>query len=76
MVYLLSSCDGVITDSGGIQEEAVSLGKSVIVLREKTERMEGVLAGLAHIVGTNSKTFMLALEKKDAAILQPSIGVW
>jgi len=53
MIYLVSSCDCVLTDSGGIQEEAVSLGKLVLVLREKTERMEGVLAGLAHIVGTD-----------------------
>lgn len=53
MVYLLCLCDIVMTDSGGLQEEAVSLGKSVLVLREKTERMEGVLAGFAHIVGTD-----------------------
>lgn len=63
MVYLLSSCDGVMTDSGGIQEEAVSLGKSVIVLREKTERMEGVSAGLAHIVGTDEQAIYRGLEQ-------------
>lgn len=53
MVYLLDNAHIVLTDSGGIQEEAVSLSKQVLVLREKTERMEGVLTGLAHIVGTN-----------------------
>ncbi len=53
MVYLLDNAHVVLTDSGGIQEEAVSLGKPVLVLRKKTERMEGVLTGLAHVVGTN-----------------------
>jgi UDP-N-acetylglucosamine 2-epimerase (non-hydrolysing) len=53
LVYVLLSVDMVATDSGGIQEEAVSLGKPVAVLREKSERMEGVWAGLATLVGTN-----------------------
>jgi UDP-N-acetylglucosamine 2-epimerase (non-hydrolysing) len=53
MVYALDAADFVLTDSSGIQEEAVSLGKPVLVLREKTERMEGVLAGRARVVGTN-----------------------
>jgi UDP-N-acetylglucosamine 2-epimerase (non-hydrolysing) len=52
LVYLLHSVDFVMTDSGGIQEEAVSLGKRVIILREKSERMEGVWHGLAALVGT------------------------
>lgn len=55
LVYLLSMSDFVMTDSGGIQEEAVSLGKSVMVLREKTERIEGVWAGLASLVGTDER---------------------
>lgn len=54
MVYLLDNADVVLTDSGGIQEEAISLGKAVLVLREKTERMEGVLTGLAHVVGMDA----------------------
>lgn len=41
----------IITDSGGIQEEAPSLGKPILLLREKTERMEGVLAGTVKLVG-------------------------
>ena len=41
------------TDSGGIQEEAISLGKRVVVLRELTERIEGVWAGVAYLVGTD-----------------------
>jgi UDP-N-acetylglucosamine 2-epimerase len=43
----------VLTDSGGIQEEAPSLGKPVVVLRDKTERPEGVSAGSAVVAGTN-----------------------
>ena len=53
MVYVITNSDLILTDSGGIQEEAIALSKPVLVLREKTERMEGVLAGLAKIVGTD-----------------------
>ena len=52
LVYLLDSVDLVATDSGGIQEEAVSLGKQVFVLRNETDRPEGVLHGIAQLVGT------------------------
>lgn len=48
----------VITDSGGIQEEAPSLGKPVLVLRNKTERPEGVQAGAARLVGTSRSTIL------------------
>jgi UDP-N-acetylglucosamine 2-epimerase (non-hydrolysing) len=48
----------VMTDSGGIQEEAPSLGKPVLVLREVTERPEGVEAGTAKVVGTNTRRIL------------------
>ena len=51
-VGLMAHCHIVLTDSGGIQEEAPSLGKPVLVMREKTERPEGIEAGTAKLVGT------------------------
>jgi len=52
-IQLLAKSYIILTDSGGIQEEAPSLGKPVLVLRETTERYEGVTAGTAVLVGTN-----------------------
>ena len=52
-VGLLMLADLVLTDSGGIQEEAPTFGKPVLVLRDTTERPEGVLAGTARLVGTD-----------------------
>lgn len=52
-VWLLDKCDMVITDSGGIQEEAPSFGKPVLVTREVTERPEAVEAGTVRLVGTS-----------------------
>ena len=52
-VRLLDLCYLVLTDSGGVQEEAPSLGKPVLVMRETTERPEGVAAGTAKLVGTD-----------------------
>jgi UDP-N-acetylglucosamine 2-epimerase (non-hydrolysing) len=53
-LYLLKRSDLVLTDSGGVQEEAPSLGKPVLVLRDNTERPEGVRAGTAILVGTDT----------------------
>lgn len=52
-VYLMSHSHIILSDSGGIQEEAPSLGKPILVMREKTERPEGVEAGCAELVGTS-----------------------
>ncbi len=55
LIWLLNKSYLVVTDSGGIQEEAPALGKPVIVMRDVTERMEGVAAGTAVLVGTNKE---------------------
>ncbi|OFV81564.1 MAG: UDP-N-acetylglucosamine 2-epimerase, partial [Acidobacteria bacterium RBG_16_64_8] len=55
-VHLMKAVDLVITDSGGIQEEAPSLGKPVLVMRDTTERPEGIEAGTARLVGTDTAT--------------------
>jgi UDP-N-acetylglucosamine 2-epimerase (non-hydrolysing) len=53
-VAMMAACDIVLTDSGGIQEEAPSLGKPVLVMRDTTERPEGVAAGTARLVGAGA----------------------
>jgi len=55
LVFLLKNVELVLTDSGGIQEEAPTFGLKVLILREKTERPEGVKAGIAKLVGANPK---------------------
>ena len=51
----MAKCELVLTDSGGVQEEAPSLGKPVLVMRDTTERPEGVEAGTLKLVGTNEE---------------------
>jgi UDP-N-acetylglucosamine 2-epimerase (non-hydrolysing) len=58
LVYVLLHSDWVASDSGGICEEAVSLGKPVLILRKETERMEGVWAGCAYLVGTDLENIL------------------
>lgn len=59
----------ILTDSGGIQEEAPSLGKPVLVMRDTTERPEGIAAGTLKLVGTNEETiynqFRILLDNKE-----------
>lgn len=57
-VYLMKRAYLILTDSGGIQEEATSLGVPVLVLRSVTERPEAVAAGVARVVGTNTDTIV------------------
>jgi UDP-N-acetylglucosamine 2-epimerase (non-hydrolysing) len=59
-VDLMRQCDLILTDSGGIQEEAPSLHKPVLVLRDKTERQEAVAAGTARLVGTDPSRIVTA----------------
>lgn len=69
-VRLLDMCELVLTDSGGVQEEAPSLGKPVLVMRETTERPEGIEAGTARLVGTDPQRIvseMLSLLNDKAA---------
>lgn len=57
-VRLLDRCHLVLTDSGGVQEEAPTFGKPVLVMRETTERPEGIAAGTAKLVGTDPATIV------------------
>jgi len=57
-VYLMSKSHIILTDSGGIQEEAPSLGKPVLVMRDTTERPEAIKAGTVKLVGTNKEVII------------------
>lgn len=61
-VYLMNRSSIILTDSGGIQEEAPSLGKPVLVMRDTTERPEAVEAGTVKLVGTDIDTIVTELE--------------
>ncbi len=63
MVSLLRRAYLVLTDSGGIQEEAPSLGKPVLVMRDTTERPEGIEAGTARLVGTSKQRIVAEAER-------------
>jgi len=64
LVYLLISSDWVVTDSGGIQEEAVSLGKHAIILREYTERSEALWEGFGRLVGCDETLLFESLQEQ------------
>jgi UDP-N-acetylglucosamine 2-epimerase (non-hydrolysing) len=68
-IYLLQYSHIVLTDSGGIQEEAPSLGKPVLVMRDVTERPEAIASGTVELVGTNKKNIINGVSKliKDEA---------
>lgn len=61
-VYLMNKAFIILTDSGGIQEEAPSLGKPVLVMRTNTERPEAVKSGTVKLVGTNSEIIVKEIE--------------
>ncbi len=62
-VHAMKGCELLLSDSGGVQEEAPSLGKPVLVLREKTERPEAVAAGTCRLVGSRGEKIISSLEE-------------
>ena len=77
-VWLMAHCYLILTDSGGIQEEAPSLGKPVLVMRKVTERPEAVKAGTARVVGTDGEKIFAETQRllnDKAAYLQMSQAV-
>jgi UDP-N-acetylglucosamine 2-epimerase (non-hydrolysing) len=76
-VYLMKRSHLILTDSGGIQEEAPSLGKPVLVMRDTTERPEAVAAGTVRLVGTDQKRIVsetLRLLRNDSDYRQMSFA--
>ncbi len=63
LIWIMNKCYFVLTDSGGIQEEAPSLGKPVLVMRDTTERWEGIEAGTAKLVGTQKDKIVREAQK-------------
>lgn len=63
LIWLMSKSYLILTDSGGIQEEGPALGKPVLVVREVTERMEGVEGGTAKLLGTDKNTIVSAIRQ-------------
>lgn len=57
-IWLMSKCHLILSDSGGIQEEAPSLKKPVLIMRNTTERSEAITAGMAELTGTNVETIV------------------
>lgn len=62
LVYVMNACDLIATDSGGIQEEGVSLGKPTFVLRNETDRPEGLKHGTAVLVGTDQEKIFKSIQ--------------
>ncbi len=63
IAYVMQHAAFIITDSGGIQEEAPSLGKPVFVLRDVTERLEAIEAGTARLVGTHPDSIISTAQR-------------
>ena len=63
MAHLMNAASIILTDSGGIQEEAPSLGKPVLVMRTETERPEGIEAGTARLVGPHTDKIIIETER-------------
>lgn len=70
LLWILAKSYIVLTDSGGIQEEAPSLGKPVLVMRDVTERIEGIEAGTAELVGTDA---ILIINRMEALLTDATL---
>ena len=62
-IYLMNRADLILTDSGGVQEEAPTLGKPVLLMRNITERPEAVMEGTVKLVGTNTQFIVEQTER-------------
>lgn len=71
LVKLMSLSEFILTDSGGIQEEGISMGKPIFVLRTSTERQEGVNSGAAVLIGTETEVIFTTVSK---ILVNPEIG--
>ena len=58
LIEIIKNCSLILTDSGGLQEEAPSLGKPVLLMRETTERPEAISSGTAKLIGTDSNKIL------------------
>lgn len=75
MMYLLRQCQVVLSDSGGLQEEAPALGKRILVARGVTERPEGVESGVALLVGADRERILRELERAFGEERVPTFDV-
>ena len=71
IVYLIENCSGVISDSGGLQEEVLSGNKNILVCRDTTERPETIESGFGRLVGTEINKNIDFLDKKNSNIENP-----
>jgi UDP-N-acetylglucosamine 2-epimerase len=74
MLTLMKHCEFVLSDSGGIQEEAPSFGKHCIVMREVTERMESVDLGMSELVGTDVAKILSAIDRTIKGNIKHDLG--
>ncbi|MBO8221441.1 non-hydrolyzing UDP-N-acetylglucosamine 2-epimerase [Prochlorococcus marinus] len=58
LIHIMKNCYFIMSDSGGIQEEAPTFGKPVLILRDTTERLEAINAGVAKLIGTNKSSIV------------------
>lgn len=72
LIYLVLETDAILTDSGGIQEEAISLRKPTLVLRNETDRPEGLEVGIAKLVGTDPFLIQKGMEEILQGLYTPS----